>query len=364
MSEVDALVNRRLRVGGLLDRHVAIHYSRFYGGTLVALLGVMVTVELASRAGDTSKAATLLGFVRYQALGLPDKFLQVAPMTAMFAGLLSASRFLKTQEILAALASGCSARRFLAPMLVLGGVNGLVMLAVQEWLLPGPVLLARSATSTADPESRADLIVRSREGDIVRAGRYVPALGSEVPAAVEDFEYSGLVEGSFWNLRASRAVYSSFLGTWQLEDEHVYPKFDGAMVSRLLASFQPSDFDLALANREGADSLTLGGIQELLSRDPDNSRLVVLFHSRFTSALSGLICLLLALPAITASMTAPSARAILTSMHLCFLFIAVDFAARAAGEGGAAHAVLAAWGTPLVFGVVGTLRYTFAGQRG
>ena len=131
---------RRLRLPGMptiVDRYVITHFVRFLVIALAALVAVQTIGRLTAVVGDAfdhEAPGPLL--LRYLGLSLPEFAIQMLPLAALTATLVTFGVMSRHSEVTAFLAGGVSRARLIVPVLGVGLAASVAGLAVQETVLP------------------------------------------------------------------------------------------------------------------------------------------------------------------------------------------------------------------------------------
>ncbi|WP_179380531.1 LPS export ABC transporter permease LptF [Jannaschia marina] len=185
----------------LFDRYLAgqlLIYFGFFSLVLVAVYWVNRAIGLFDRliAGGSS----LLTFLEFTALALPNVIYAVLPISALVAALYGLNRFSADSEMVVAQTTGLSPWRLARPIVMFGAVVAILV------SLLGHVLV---------PASRAELAERSREvtedvtGRLLKAGEFLHP-GTGVTVYVREITPQGELLGLFLQDRRSEATRTSY----------------------------------------------------------------------------------------------------------------------------------------------------------
>ncbi len=168
----------------ILDRYVA---GEFLFGYLVALgvvLGLRVMVDLFVQFDEFVEAKDnirpgliqVVGYIAgYYGPKIFEYFRDFSGMIIMLAASFSLARMTRQNELTAILASGISLKRIVAPIVLMGFVLNLLMVADQELILPGLAdKLTRSHDEVAERNVIKDIFVRDGRDNLLFAGRFDP----------------------------------------------------------------------------------------------------------------------------------------------------------------------------------------------
>lgn len=238
-----------------------------------------------------------------------------------FAGLLplgaagfTLAQLLRHRELTAMLASGISMHRIAMPILVLGFGANLLLIANQEFVLPGMApKLARSQSDVG----RGELYYRihfmpAADGALYTAAKYIADTQTMQNLTVlrrekiDGEEYFGR---SFQRITADSAVWDPRNNGWRLENGAVHYIEGGEPGSGRFAvqrtepiAFMASDLDpLTISLREEAafsNLLSMRQISDLMQRGElfDEAKLRLILHSRFSLVVLNMLILAMCLP--------------------------------------------------------------------
>ncbi|MBN1517971.1 LptF/LptG family permease [Candidatus Sumerlaeota bacterium] len=117
----------------IIDRYLLRNFWMTFLIILLATYCILLITEIFSNVGEMMANNTTLGTAAtYFWYAMPYKLLKVAPIAVMLAVLFSLGMLARNQELLAFLASGVSAYRIAAPLLVSGLAISMVMIGLNE----------------------------------------------------------------------------------------------------------------------------------------------------------------------------------------------------------------------------------------
>lgn len=121
----------------ILESYVAREFSKIMALTLAAFLSVFLLVDFFERIDRLVKAGLgLMDFSQYVLLKIPFALAQVLPPAALLAALLTFGLLSRANETLAVRTSGIDVLGLTRPILLLSGVLGVLMLALNLYLVP------------------------------------------------------------------------------------------------------------------------------------------------------------------------------------------------------------------------------------
>ncbi|MCZ6598298.1 MAG: LptF/LptG family permease [Planctomycetota bacterium] len=373
------MTGRALMVGGRLDRYVARLFAASYLAALLLVVGLFLILNMAVdldeflEPGDDGTSPSMGLVLRYYALKLPFYYLEMSPFVTLVAGLFTAARLSRQNEVVAVLNAGVSSRRLLAPVflgatLLAGGMFVLRELATEK------LGAERDRIHDYLEHRRPHLItgplwVRGSAGERVRIDEYVSA-----PAEEGGPEIRGL--SCFRRIgEAAVVIYASVARdprladghwTWQLEGgRQVLVEADQQRPQPLAVfdavDFGPKDVEMARRGRDQPLELSFAEVHELLARDPTNLQYRMVRQYHLTFPLAGLVLLLVGMPFVMGQERGRNVERIASGLLLCMVYFGTDFVARTLGLQGQIGPLYAAWLPILLFGSLGAVLY--AGMR-
>jgi lipopolysaccharide export system permease protein len=359
---------RALPLASRLDRYVTRLFALSYGAALVLVVGLFLIIEMATNLDeyvtpdDSGHVASTAQVARYYVLQLPFLYLQMSPYVTLVAGMFTAARLARSNEVVAALGAGISARRLLLPVYL-----GAALLAAAMFLL--------REHATAELGRERDLLHDSlrehRPAPVVenlvvwdRRGRPVTLRAYEVRRDPTQSEARGLSaqesgQGTLVRTSAERALPLtggrwSLVGGLRLEDDGHERRTRGTDLLDDLR-FTPADVELAWKARERPLDLSNAELGDLLAREPSNLQYRTLLQYNRTFPLAGLVLLLVGLPFVVGDERGKAGERIARGFLLCVAYFGVDFVARTMGLQGAVGPLFSGWLPLVLFGSLGTV---------
>ncbi|MGQ4807334.1 hypothetical protein NKDENANG_00682 [Candidatus Entotheonellaceae bacterium PAL068K] len=121
----------------LLSSYIRRTFLRFFGMSLGGCVMLFFIAELFERTDEfLERQVVWHDAARYLAFQLPGIAYQVVPVACLLASVLTFSTLNKGSEIIAMRAAGLAPLRLACPVFVLGGLGGVALLLMQEYLLP------------------------------------------------------------------------------------------------------------------------------------------------------------------------------------------------------------------------------------
>lgn len=360
---------RGVKIGGRLDRYVGTLFVSSFATAFFILMGLFLILDMASNLDEyletwkNGSSAPVLLIARYYVLYVPFVFLQVAPFVTLVAGLFTASKLMKHNEVTAALAAGVSMQRVLAPVFAGAALCGLGMFELRETLIPTLGRQRDAAKYVLDEqqydEVYSDLWLRDLDGSVVHLKEFRPAAGSPPVPEVRGLEATLRTVSQWSSTEATRAVYEKRDGQWAWWLENgVRREVVGIESKRSVDRLEGFDFTPALAlayhrARVNPLELSFSEARELARRDPDSVVYRTLLQYDLTFPLANLVLLLVGLPIMMRRNRGKGVEGVAAGCLLCIFYFAADFVLKNLGLQGGIDPYMAAWLPVLFFGSIG-----------
>jgi lipopolysaccharide export system permease protein len=359
---------RALPFPGRLDRYVAWLFALSYAAAFFLVVGLFVVIDLATNLDDylgpdktgAAPSSALVG--EFYLLQLPFLYLQMSPYVTLLAGMFTATKLARSNEVVAALNAGISVRRLLFPVylgaaLLAGGVFFLREEATSELGRRRDLLQDHLRERRSEPRPE-NLVVWDRRRRPVTLREYV------VRPDPMDSEASGLSarlrEGELLVSIDARRARPLSGGRWALEQGERLEDNGRERLARSLdilddPRFTPREAELAWKAREHPMDLSHGELTDLLAREPTNLQYKTLIQYNLTFPLAGLVLLLVGVPFVVGDERGKAGERIARGFLLCVAYFGVDFVARTLGLQGAVGPVFSGWLPLVLFGSLGVV---------
>lgn len=360
-----------LRVGGLLDRYVARLFLMSYLSAFFLVVGVFTIMDLALNVDDylrpdeSGEAPSSWLVVKFYAHQVPFLYLQMSPYVTLLAGMFTAAKMSRYNEIVAVLGAGVSSRRAFAGLFFVAALFAAGMVGMREWATK-ELGARRDALLDHLQERRPAPIyesfwVRDSEGHTIRIRRYLPAgidggrpeiQGLSSHFDVEDRKIDVLAETAHplddgrWEVTGGKRLEFA-------DPERVESRFEILEELR----FTPEDVELAWKGRENPLELSFSETLRLLERDPTNDQYRTILNYHMTFPLAGMILLLVGLPFFVGNERGKAAEGVAKGFLLCVLYFGLDFVTRTLGIQGQIGPLHAGWFPVLSFGALGAVLF-------
>ena len=323
----------------ILDRYVAKSFLTGYCIAFCVLIGLRVVIELfvnldefAEGLEDQGLWAVALHILTFYGYRVTLYFRDISGVITVVAAAFSLGKMVRSNELVAMIASGVSAKRIVGPILVLAIFFAGLSLADQELLIPA--ISDKLSQNEDDQDGRAAFsvwFVADSNGSLLCSNRYdaatatleQPTIITRKPTAMPlVWEVTGRISADFaqfdeatgrWNL--ANGVLSSADPNQPKPQPIAWYKAEG-LAARDIAINQRAGLNSLLSFRQlsamAAHNTSLKSTVELLSQK----------HFRITDALINLTMLMVSLPVLICRDPRTMKSAVLTSFLLtaaCFV---------------------------------------------
>jgi len=321
----------------LLDRYIAKNFLVGYVIAFCVLIGLRVIIDLFVKLdeftehADLSAWAVMKNIATFYGLNLTLYFRDIAGVITVVAAAFSLGRMVRSNELVAIIASGVSAKRIVGPILVLAIFFTVLAVADQELLIPSiSDKLVRDEDDVPGRESYPVWFLTDGKGSLICSSRY------EVETAT--FDHPTIITRratsmpGVWEMTgritAASATFNPNTGGWDLRDG-LYTGTDPNEGTRRVAFYQAQDFlprDVVLRHEAGYNSLLSSGQLAALAAQKakikDMAQLLSQKHFRVTDPIINLTMLMVSLPVLICRDPRTMKSAILVSFVLtaaCFV---------------------------------------------
>ena len=359
---------RNLQFPSRLDRYVTRLFAVSYGSAFFLVVGLILIIDMATNLDgyltpDKEGHVPSTGLIgAYYGLQLPFLYLQVAPYVTLVAGMFTAAKLARSNEVVAALNAGISVRRLLLPVYLGASLLAVAMFVLREQaterLGRQRDLLKYRLEERRDVPLVENLVVWDQKSRPVTLREY---LVMPDPSASE-------ARGLTAHLRQDELSVSIVAerahplpgGRWALEKGQRLE--DDGRDRRSFAAdvlddvrFTAEEVELAWKAREHAVDLSHSELSSLLAREPTNLQYQTLLQYNLTFPLAGLVLLLVGLPFVVGDERGKAGERIARGFFLCVVYFGVDFVARTLGLQGEVGPVFSGWLPLVLFGSLGAV---------
>ncbi len=323
----------------ILDRYVAKSFLTGYFIAFCVLIGLRVVIELfvnidefAEGVKDHGAWAVGLHILTYYGYRMTLYFRDIAGVITVVAAAFSLGKMVRSNELVAMIASGVSAKRIVGPILVLAVFFAGLSIVNQELVIPSIIdKLVQNEDEWEGEESFSVWFISDDNGSLVCSNRYdaatvtmrQPTIITRKQSPIPDvWEVTGRISADF-------ATFDYATGRWNLTNGVFYSAEADNAQPQPVASYRAADLtprDIPLNQRAGLSSLlSFRQISELVARKTslkDKRELLSQMHFRITDVLINLTMLMVSLPVLICRDPRTMKSAVLTSFLLtagCFV---------------------------------------------
>lgn len=347
-----------------LDRYLLYSSGRVLILTLTAFSGLYLLIEFFERVDDFTKhGASASQYLAYFGGKIPLIMVEVAPLSLLLAVFLGLGGLARNNELTAMLASGISYLRITLPLILVGAVTTVALLAWDNWVVPS---MTRLSDKTFHVDVKGDPPWSVQQTDIwLRNGKRLIYIKQALPAenrldsiSVLTLDDHGIPRQ---RLDIDQADYQSgeWLGvnlrsfSFDSHSSDIRLRTESSGVVQI--AVKPEDFSKGEPGRHQA---SLGELLRLYRDNRDsglpNTRIAVDFHSRVAHGMTCMVMVLLGLPfALQRQRGGNLALGIGLSLGLGIVFYLCNSTMIAFGYGGVLPPWLAAWATNGAFILLG-----------
>ena len=331
----------------ILDRYIAKNFLVGYGIALSVLLGLRIIIDLFVKIDeftehmDLGTAAVMKNMLIFYGLNCTLYFRDFAGMITVVAAAFSFGRMVRSNELVAVMASGVSLKRVIGPIVFLAVLLTGVLAVDQEFVIPQLAdKLVRSHDAIPGQESYDVKFIADSSGSLICSQRFdVGTSTLEKPTILQRREISGTGVWEFVaRIDAGKAVYNNRTGLWDLYS--IDPNSGqwapyGVRIERgaqdepqRIASYQSDVTAKVIPVMRKSEQKTLLSIRQLNAlaaqgtQIRDQAQLYSQKHFRITDPLINLVMLLISLPILVCRDPKSMKSAVLVSFSLtgaCFI---------------------------------------------
>jgi lipopolysaccharide export system permease protein len=323
----------------ILDRYIAKSFLTGYFIAFCVLIGLRVIIELfvnldefAEGLPDSGAWGVALHIATYYGYRVTLYFREIAGVITVVAAAFSLGKMVRSNELVAMIASGVSAKRIVGPILVLAVFFAGLTIVDQEVIIP-----AISDKLCQNPDEQEPTLsvwfLADDKGSLICSNRYDGAkLSLRQPTIITRRRLS--TTDNIWEvtgrISAEMAQYDSNTGRWNLTNGFFYPPADANDIKPQPVAFYESPgltpHDIPINQRAGLSSLlSFRQLSDLVARRTglkDKRELISQKHFRITEVLINLTMLMVSLPVLICRDPRTMKSAVLTSFLLtagCFV---------------------------------------------
>jgi lipopolysaccharide export system permease protein len=349
----------------LLTRYTLAFFYRFFFLSLGSFAGLYLLIELFEKVDNLArKNAGLAQYFIYFLGKIPMIVTQVVPLAVLMGVFMTIGTLSHSNELTAMRTGGMSLPRITLPLLVMGLIISLTVLAANEWLVP---ITTREANRVYrfDLEKQQQLTI-TRDKVWLKDGQALVNIRLVIPAqnllqgiSIQDLYTNGRPST---RIDAERATYTA--GTWHGEEVTTtrFSATSGEVVdvvksaaSALPLTKSPKDFS-AISERN--DEMTISDLaymaQRVKKEGYDSTRYHVDLQGRLATPFASLIMAFLGIPfALQRGRGSSLAVGIAISIFIGISYHLFQGMMLALGYSGTIPVLLAAWSPNALFGLLG-----------
>jgi lipopolysaccharide export system permease protein len=349
----------------LIDRQMVRGYFKSYFVCLASLLSLYVVVDLFTNLDDFTHHhqglwETLLRIITYYAYKVALIFDRLCEAIVLLAAMFTVAWMQRNNEQVPLLSAGVSTRRIVLPVLLSAFFMLGLTIINQEFIIPR--IADKLSLDKDDPEGEKSIPVRSAYDT---NGIHVTGDRATRPNLTVNGFYTTILDpqgGQLFHLSSKEAHYIPGAGPrqggWELvgTSPAEVPAIPGILDQRDLGRYflhtRDVDFDAVTRNPNWFIMASTPQLYDELQR-PESNRLAsmaVLFHTRLTRPILGMVLVLLGLSVILRDQ---NRNVIISSgmcLVLCGVFFAACYACKMLGDNEYLNPALAAWMPVLFFG--------------
>jgi lipopolysaccharide export system permease protein len=321
----------------ILDRYIAKHFLVGYVISFCVLIGLRVVIDLFVNLDEFAEHAELgtwsvvRNIASFYALNMTLYFRDIAGVITVVAAAFSLGKMVRTNELVAIIASGVSAKRIVGPILLLAVFFAALSVADQELLIPAlSDKLVRHQGDVPGQESYAVWFMTDSNGSLICSPRYDARTSTFWRPTIITrrlTESPGLWEVT-GRLSADRATFNEATGRWDLVNG-LYAGTDSTERARPVEFYHADDLvpkDVAVRRKAGYNALMsfrqLAALANQQTKVKDIAQLLSQKHFRITDPIINLTMLMVSLPVLLCRDPRTMKSAVLVSFSLtaaCFV---------------------------------------------
>jgi lipopolysaccharide export system permease protein len=324
----------------ILDRYIAKSFLVGYLISFCVLIGLRVIIDLFVNLDEFTEHAALgvwavvRNIVTYYGLNMTLYFRDIAGVIVVVAAAFSLGKMVRTNELVAMIASGVSAKRIVMPILLLAVFFTGLAVADQELLIPSLTdQLARDADATGAQQSYAIWFMTDANGSLICSLRYDEASQSLYRPTFITRRWNETL--GIWEVTgrvsADLATYNPATGVWDLIDG-VAVSTNSTLAPKAVPSYRAADLqpkEIAIRRKSGYTSLLssrqLAALAAQQTKIKDMAQLLSQKHFRITDPIISLTMLMVSLPVLICRDPRTMKSAVLVSFALTAACFVVTF---------------------------------------
>jgi lipopolysaccharide export system permease protein len=323
----------------ILDRYIVKSFLVGYAISFCVLIGLRIVIEMFvhldefAKLSDHGASAVFLHVLTFYGYRTTLYFRDIAGVITVVAAAFSLGKMVRSNELVAMIASGVSAKRIVSPILVLALVFTGLLMADQELLIPRiSNKLIQNEDEFEGEEYFSVWFVADGKGSLICSNRYDAGTATFHQPTIITRKKSISTPG-VWEvtgrISADFAQFNSATGLWDLTNGLFFSADTEKPGAQPIASYEAPDLaakDISIDERAGFNSLLsfrqLSVLAERTTSIKDTRELTSQKHFRITDPLINLTMLMVSLPVLICRDPRTMKSAVLVSFLLtaaCFV---------------------------------------------
>lgn len=349
----------------LLTRYTLAFFYRFFFLSLSSFAGLYLLIEFFEKFDNFARKNAVLSQYFVYFLGrIPMIVTQIVPLAVLMGVFMTIGTLSHNNELTAMRAGGLSLSRISLPLLTMGLIISLAVLASNEWLVP---ITNREANRIYRFDlEKVQQLTRTRDKVWLKDGNALVNIRMVIPSQnlLQGISIQDLYENGrpATRIDAARATYTA--GTWQGENVTIshFSATTGEVIdvtqsatAPLPLSKSPQDFNaISELNEEMTISALAHMAQRVKEEGYDPTRYRVDLHGRLATPFASLIMAFLGIPfALQRGRGSSLAAGIAVSIFIGISYHLFQGMILALGYSGTIPILLAAWSPNVLFGLLG-----------
>ena len=330
----------------ILDRYVAKNFLIGYAIAFCVLIGLRIIIDLFvnldefTEHADLGALAVIKNVLIFYGLNSTLYFRDFAGMITVVAAAFSLGKMVRSNELVAVMASGVSLKRVIAPIVLLAILLTAILVVDQEFIIP-PLSdkLVRSEDTLPGEESYDVWFITDGYGSLILSQKFdVKTSTLHNPTILTR---SLIPNSSNWQvtgrISAEKAVYNTVTGQWDLHSRNpetgewlsygLLTKKDSREAAQPIASYASDITPKDIPVRRKSEHKTLLSLRQLASlakqrtKIKDLAQLYSQKHFRITEPIINFVMLMLCLPILVCR----DPKAMKSAVMISFAMVGVCF---------------------------------------
>lgn len=349
----------------LLTRYTLSYFQRFFLLSLGSFAGLYLLIEIFEKVDNLARRKAVLSqYITYFLGNIPMMVVQVIPLAVLMGVFMTIGTLSQNNELTAMRSGGLSLTRVSLPLLTLGLIISLSVLAANEWIVPFSTREANRAYRYELQKVQQLTITRDKvwlkDGNaLINIRLVIPGQNLLQGIVIQDLYENGRPAT---RIDAAKATYTA--GEWRGEQVTItrFSETTGEVTTveqkssaALPLSKSPQDFN-SISDR--SDEMTISDLSYLAQRVQkegyDPTRYLVDLHGRLATPFASLVMALLGIPfALQRNRGSNLAIGIAVSLFIGISYHLFQGLMLTLGYSGTIPILIAAWSPNILFGLLG-----------